>query len=189
MGNYDNIAVPVLGQKISVGTFGIPVRDAIRDLDARMSLREAAELLPANVSQYGNGINVMVGGANVWTTMPSFPVSVVMTNPSSDFKLICNVFFGAWLQASVGDSRIGVALSGGLTVATPTLGPNQPTGWGLVPMTTQTTADQHMGFFQVEIPAGAAAVTFTAMGMRSNGTATANVNYPTIHVVPDRFSL
>jgi hypothetical protein len=46
-----------------------------------------------------------------------------------------------------------------------------------------------MGFFQITIPPGAAAVTLTAQGARSNGTATAQVNYPTIHVAPDRYTL
>lgn len=187
MGNYDNIAVPIPFQPISVGTYGVPVRDAVRDLDVRLSLREAAELLPANVSGYGNGINTIVGGAAAWTTMPSFPIALVMTNPSADFDLVVNVHFGAWMSASAGDVRMGIALSGGMTVTPPAPGVNNVAGWGLMPMTSQTTADQHMGFMQVVIPAGAAAVTFTAMGARSNGTANAQVNYPTINLVPDRF--
>ena len=188
MGTYDSlISVPVSSQKISVGTYGIPMRDAVLDLDRRLLLREAAEQLPANVSIYGNGINSLVGAANAWTAMPSFPAVVQMTNPSTDFSLVCNVFFGAWFSTSAGDVRMGIALSGGLTVATPAPGVNQPTGWGLFPHTSQTTADQHNGFMQVVIPPGAATVTFTAMGARSNGAATAQCNYPTIHVVPDRF--
>lgn len=188
MGTYDSlIAIPVQGQKVSSGAYGKPVRDAIIDLDRRLLLQEAASILPANVGAFGNGINTMVGAAAAYTTMPSFPVSVAMTNPSSDFDLVCNVFFGAWMQTSVGDVRMGITLSGGLTVSTPAPGANQPTGWGLFPLTASTTGDQHMGFMQVTIPAGAAAVTFTGVGARSNGTATAQINYPTINVVPDRF--
>jgi hypothetical protein len=190
MGTYDSlIATPVSSQPISVGAYGVPVRNAILDLDRRLSLREAAELLPANQSVYGNGINTMVGGANVWTAMPSFPAAVSITNPSTDFSLVCNVFFGAWMQTSAGDVRMGIALSGGVTVATPGPGTNQPTGWGLFPHTSSTTADQHMGFMQVTIPPGVAAVTFTAQGARSNATATVQINYPTVHVVPDRFTV
>jgi hypothetical protein len=187
MGNYDNIATPIDGQPASVGLFGVPVRDAIRDLDVRLSLREAAELLPANVGVFGNGINNLAGGAAAWTNLPSFPAVVAMTNPSADFDLVCNVYFGCWMQTSAGDVRMGIVLSGGVTVSPPAPGVNNVTGWGLMPMTTQTTADQHMGFMQVVIPAGAAAVTFTAQGARSNGAAAAQVNYPTINVVPDRF--
>lgn len=188
MGTYDSlIAVPVQGQKVSSGAYGIPMRNAILDLDRRLLLREAAEVLPANVGSYGNGVNTMVGGASVWTAMPSFPVSVVMTNPSPDFDLVCNVFFGAWMSTSAGDVRMGIVLSGGLTVSPPAPGVNNVTGWGLMAYTFSTTSDQHMGFMQVTIPAGAAAVTFTAQGSRSNGAATAQINYPTINVVPDRF--
>jgi hypothetical protein len=41
MGTYDNIIVPVTGQPVSVGLFGVPVRDAIRDLDVRVGALEA----------------------------------------------------------------------------------------------------------------------------------------------------
>jgi hypothetical protein len=37
MGNYDSIGVPVKGQRVSSGAFGIKVRDAIIDLDRRVS--------------------------------------------------------------------------------------------------------------------------------------------------------
>lgn len=188
MGNYDSlIAVPVPGQPISVGTYGVPVRNAILDLDARMSIREAAEMLPANQSASGGGTNNVTAAVNVWQDLTSAPASVSMTNPSADFDLVVNVHFGAWMSASAGDVRMGLVLSGGLTVATPGPGVNNVIGWGLLPMTSQTTTDQHMGFMQVTIPAGAAAVTFKAWGLRTNGAATAQVNYPSINLVPDRF--
>lgn len=37
MGNYDNIIVPIGGQPASSSQFGVPVRDAIRNLDVRVS--------------------------------------------------------------------------------------------------------------------------------------------------------
>lgn len=37
MGKYDDIALPVKGQRISSGAFGIKVVNAIKDLDARVS--------------------------------------------------------------------------------------------------------------------------------------------------------
>jgi hypothetical protein len=37
MGNYDNIQVPVSRRKASASQFAIPVRDAIRDIDERIS--------------------------------------------------------------------------------------------------------------------------------------------------------
>lgn len=41
MGNYDNIQVPVKGQPISSGGFGIPVRNAILAMDLRISALES----------------------------------------------------------------------------------------------------------------------------------------------------
>lgn len=190
MGSYDDIAIPIPGQKISVGTFGVPVRNAIRNLDSRVSLREAAELLPANVTAFGNGNNTLAGAATVYTTLPTNPASAVMANPSTDFNLVVNVFFGCWMSVTSGDVRMGIALSGGLTISPPNNpGVNQPSGHGLYPFTQSTSLDQHMGFMQVTIPPNVAAVTFTAQGSRSIGTATAQVNYPSINLVPDRFTL
>ncbi len=188
MGTYDSlIAVPVQGQKASSGAYGIPVRNAILDLDRRLLLREAAEMLPANVSASGGGVNSVTAAVNVWQVLSSFPAAATISNPSSEFDLVVNVHFGAWMNTSAGDVRMGLVLSGGLTVSTPGPGANQPIGWGLFPTTSQTTVDQHAGFMQAVIPAGAAAVTFTAYGLRSNGAATAQVNYPSINLVPDRF--
>jgi hypothetical protein len=189
MADYDDIVIPVQGQPISSASFGKKVRDYIIDLGARMSIREAAELLPASIGVTGGGVNTLAGGANVYTTFPSFPVSAIMTNPSTTFKLVVNVFFGCWMQTSAGDVRMGIALSGGLTISSPTIGANQPSGHGNYPFTQSTTSDQHMGFMQVTIPPSVAAVTFTGMGARSNAAATANVNYPTINIVPDRYTL
>lgn len=38
MGNYDSIGIPISGQPISSGNYGVKVRDAIIDLDARVSV-------------------------------------------------------------------------------------------------------------------------------------------------------
>jgi len=37
MGSYDDILVPTSGQPVSVSQFGVPVRDAIQDLDVRLA--------------------------------------------------------------------------------------------------------------------------------------------------------
>lgn len=42
MGAYDSIAIPVKGQPISSGAYGIPVRDAILDLDRRVSASDSS---------------------------------------------------------------------------------------------------------------------------------------------------
>ncbi len=193
MGTYDSIAVPVDGQKISVDTYGIPVRDAIRDLDIRMSLREAAELLPESVSAANmtNTTGTFSGTAATFSALTVNPISCIMTNPSTIFDLVCNVYFGAWMNvASAAQVRLGVLLTGGVS-AGPNSGfgvPNQPVGAGLSPQSSSANLDQHVGFFQCIIPAGAAAVTFAIHGYRSSAVATV-IQYPTIYVVPDRYQL
>jgi hypothetical protein len=187
MGNYDGIQVPVQGLPISSTQYGIKVRDAIIDIDQRMRIMEANLNLPASVSVQGFGTNTLASAANTWANLPTTPAVVAFTNPSTDFDLVVDVYYGAWLSVSTGDVRAGVALSGGVT-ATPNPGAaNQPVGWGLFPLTTLSTSDQHMGFFQVIIPKSVAAVTFTMQGWRSSGAATAQVNYGSIYVVPRKY--
>jgi hypothetical protein len=41
MGSYDNIVLPVSGQPISSGQFGVPVKAAINDIDTRLGGLEA----------------------------------------------------------------------------------------------------------------------------------------------------
>jgi hypothetical protein len=194
MGNYDAlIGVPVSGQPISVGAYGIPVRDAIIHMDERVSIREAATELPASASIANNGASgTWTAGAGVWATLPSNPISLAYTNPSTVFNLVCNVSYGAWIRSATAgtQARFGLALSGGLTVATPAAGvANQPVGWGLFPTNGgNASLSQHMGFFQMIIPPSVAAVTLTAMGYRSAAN-TVEFLYPTIHVVPDRYEL
>jgi hypothetical protein len=193
-GLYDAlIGVPVPGQPISAGAYGIPVRDAIIDLDTRVGIREAAEQLPASVSNANNGASgTWTAGAGIWAVLPTNPLSVAFTNPSTVFNLVCNVFYGAWIRSATAgtQARFGIALSGGVTVATPAAGvANQPVGWGLFPTNGgNPNLEQHMGFFQMVIPAGAAAVTLTAQGYRSAAN-TVEFAYPTIAVVPDRYEL
>jgi hypothetical protein len=191
MGAYDTIGIPVGGQKVSTAQFGIKVRDAIIDLDARMALRESAELLPAPVSATGGTPNSVTAATNVWQTLSPNGASVVMTNPSATFDLVCLVFFGGWMAIASGgtrDVRMGLNITGGVT-SDPDPGPNSPVGYGLLPLTSNIDAQQGMGMFQLEIPAGAGAVTLTAQGRRSNSANAATINYPAINVIPIRYDV
>jgi hypothetical protein len=188
MGNYDSIGIPVQGQPISSSQYGIRVRDAVVDLDRRVSLLEASQILPDNVSAASSTSGISISWTlGTWQDLPS-GVNASITNPSADFELVVNVYFGCWIAAGT-QGRLGLRLSGGITLATPNVGvANQPAGWGLFPVTTQASDDQHMGFMQVVIPPGVAAVTFTAMGYRSAASAV-TMSFPTIHLVPDRYQL
>lgn len=192
MGLYDSsIVVPVAGQPISVGSYGIPVRDAILDLDERLGVREAAEALPASLNVQGNGVNSLTNTINAWQTLTANPASLVVTNPSSVFNLVCMVYFGGWMQVGAGgggDLRMGINVTGGVT-SDPDPGANSPVGYGLMPLVSSLTVEQKMGMFELIIPAGAAAVTLTAQGRRtSNASTTAcQINYPAINVIPWRY--
>jgi hypothetical protein len=181
------IGLPIQGQPISSGNYGIKVRDAINDLDLRVAQIEASQILPLSVRNTGS-TNVFAGAANVWANLPTNPwPTTQMTNPSVDFDLYCLVNFGAWLQNNTGSLRMGVLVSGGVT-AGPDPGANSVAGWGMMPLeSTAGLQSQHAGAFSIIIPAGAAAVTFTAQAQRSVASGVQNVNYPTIEVTPIRF--
>lgn len=188
MADYDDIVVPVQGQPISSSGFGNKVRDYIIDLGVRMGIREAAEELPAPWSAAGGNGNSVTAAINTWQTLTPNGVSLVVTNPSIQFDLVCMVYFGAWMQiATAGSVRFGLNITGGVT-SDPDPGANSPVGFGLMPLTSAANSQQCTGLFQMTIPAGAAAVTLTGQGFRSIANA-ASVNYPAINVVPQQYRL
>lgn len=192
MGTYDAlIQTPTQGQPISSAGYGIPVREAVIDLDRRLLIREANEaLLPDPVSASGNGTNAVTWAASTWQVLPSNNAVAVITNPSLDFDLLCQVFFGAWIlvgPSGSGDVRFGLNVTGGV-VSGPGVGSNAPASWGMLPTTTMLTSNQRMGYFTLRIPAAAAAVTLTGYGQRSSATGgNQQINYPTIDIMPTRF--
>jgi hypothetical protein len=193
MGLYDGIQVPVSGQPASASLYGIAVRNAIIDIDARLSIVEQLTAqLPAPVKIFGNGTNTLVGTINTWTNLPTTTFTVNMTNPSAVFDMWCEVKIGAWLSAPTGpgSTRMSVAVSGGVT-AIEDPNPTSVVGYGLLPMETSNDANprQHAGGFSIKIPAGSATVVFTPRGMRTTTTGTAALNYPTMEVTPIRFTL
>jgi hypothetical protein len=188
MGTYDGIAAPISGQPMSVGMYGIPMRDAVRDLDVRVALLEAAQILPIAVRGSASGTNTLTPAINVWTNLPTNTWGTVqMTNPSTEFDLMCLVSFGAWMNNTAGSLRFGVLLTGGVS-AGPDPSTNSVAGFGMMPLEgANSQSVQHAGSFSLIIPAGAAAVTFTGQGQRSVASGTQNINYPTIEVTPIRF--
>ena len=182
MGNYDNIQVPTGAQPISASQFGVPVRDAIIKLDARVT---DIEDVPAAVADAGAGVNLITTAVNTWGDLPSFAPSVSMTNPSPTRNLICMVSFGAWMQCGAGTLRIGFAVSGGLTLSSGVGAGSGPIGWGEIPLTSTNASEQKFSMCTVTIPASGNPVpaVFKIQAYRS-ATGTHNVNYPTIRVTP-----
>jgi hypothetical protein len=190
MPDYDDIVIPVPEQPISSSLFGKKVRDYIIDLGIRMGIREAAEELPPAVKFAGNGTNLLTASAGVWQNLPTTPASVVITNPSTTFRLVCMVFFGAWMQTNVGNVRASINVTGGVT-SDPDPGDNSVAGFGMMPLTSSATPHNQVGVFQLDIPPGAAAVTLTMQGQRSTAAGGTNmaINYPTINVMPQRYEI
>ncbi len=185
---YEDIAIPTPLQPASAGMFGLKVRSSILDIDARLRLLEGSLSLPPPVKVAPDGSNAISAAANIWQNLPTTPTSVAITNPSSIFEMLCHVFFGAWLQTSAGAVNYSIDVSGGV-VSDPTPGDNSPAGWGMLPTSTSVNRQQSMGYFLLVIPPSVAAVTLTGQGLRTNGSATASVSYPTIHCTPFRYQL
>lgn len=187
MGLYDGIQIPVQGQPISSGGYGIPARNAILDLDARVARVEANNVLPAPVNAFGNGTNQITAAINTWQTLATANAVANITNPSDTFQLRCLVFFGAWMTTSGGAVRMGLNVTGGVT-SDPEIGANSPLGYGLTPQSTNANSSGNMGVFQLVIPPNVATVTLTAQGHRT-ASSTQFVNYPTIEIIPFRYEL
>jgi hypothetical protein len=187
MGAYDSlIQVPVPGQAISVSQYGVPVRDAILDIDDR--LEEATYELPNEQTGYGAGANTIVSGANVWADLPTFPSAGSITNPHPSREMLCTVTYGAWLGATTGGVRIFPVFSGAVTLAGGSLGTgNGPEGWGEVPLSS-LLAGTESGFAASTVTVPAAGVlNFKIQALRSIASGTQQVNYATIRVNPLRY--
>lgn len=185
------ITLPIQGQPISSSGFGIPVKNAIENLDARLTIREALENIPDDVVATIAGTIAIT--ATSAATLPSpGPLSVAFTNPSSEFDLVVDLSFSAWMSCGTSTSvQAGVAASGGMTwnynqfnVGGPIANSDNLFSAGAVTM-------QQKSGYPVRIPAGAAAVTFTVQAFRSGGTTTTlpSYNYPTLRITPRAYVL
>lgn len=188
MGNYDNIQVPPPNGPISASQYGVRVRDAIIDLDTRVSIREAAEMLP-DVS--ANSINNVISvTSTAFTDLPSpGPLNLAVTNPSADFDLVVLISYSAWMNATASDCRGGLAASGGLSFTPNSFG----TGGAITNSDNLFTASpntsmQH-NMLPVVIPAGAATVTFKLWAMRGAASGAQAFNYPILRATPLRFQV
>ncbi len=144
--------------------------------------------LPAGINLGGVGSNVIT--SLTFAALPSSPLSGSITNPSSVYNLECDVTFGAWVAAGVSTIQLqgGVALSGGMSVAADALGSGGPVATGQLILTQNVDPHSAQSGFQVIIPAGAAAVTFTVQAKRTGVNAAQFIyNAPYLQVQPRRF--
>jgi hypothetical protein len=124
--------------------------------------------------------------ATSWAVLPSNPVTVSITNPHPDADMLCLVTYGAWMSATASDVRLALDISGALSVP-PGVGGGGAKGWGQVPMTSVSTAQQFSASFPVALPPGT--TTFKAYAYRPAASGTQAVNYPVIDVTPQRYVL
>ena len=142
--------------------------------------------LPDPVLAYGNGTNSLTSSAGVFAVLPTTTCTASITNPHPTAPMLTLVSFGAWCSmATSGDVRLGLDVSGALTVAA---GLNSLTtqGWGEVPFANVSQYSQLHSTITVSLPAGS--TTFKVYGYRSAAN-TATVNYPTLRLVPIRYVL
>ena len=139
---------------------------------------------PAGATAGGAGTNTVT--ATSWAVLPTNTVTVAITNPHPSADMLCWVSYGAWMSASASDVRMGLDVSGSVTIP-PGIGSGGPRGWGQILQATAATSQQFSGGCTVVVPPGTA--TFKAYAYRSAASGTQAVNYPTLDVVPVRYLL
>lgn len=142
--------------------------------------------LPDAVSAHGNGSNTLstIG----WGALPTTPVSASILNPHPSATMLCLISYGAWLSSSTtNDVRIGLDVSGALTIA-PGVGGGAALNWGEIPTLYGIAANQSkQATIPLELPPGT--TTFKVYGWKTSGsTGNQVVSYPTLRIVPVRFS-
>lgn len=132
------------------------------------------------------GVNISAGAG----TFGSIGISAAITNPSSVYKMIVDVQFNTFLQLTgTGFVHVGVAASGGMTFAANAYGSGGAIQQGDNIILPAPASGTGMGQISVEIPAGAATVTFTIWAMRTVADGVKGVNTSVIRVKPRRFKL
>lgn len=157
-----------------------------------MTLRKGAKVdvldfdLPDPVGAAAGGAGTNTVTATSWAVLPTNTVTVAITNPHPSADMVCLVDFGAWMSASASDVRVGVDISGALTVP-PGIGSGGPRGWGMIPQTSTATNAQYSAAFPVTLPPGT--TTFKLYAYRTAASGTQQVNYAVIEVMPVRYAL
>lgn len=142
---------------------------------------------PDVVTAFGNGTNTITSAT--FAVMPSTTCTASITNPHPSADMLCQVSYGAWMNASAGDVRLSVDISGAVTIAAG-IGGGAAIGWGEIPIVslptgaTNSGSQQRSAMVTVELPPGT--TTFKAYGLRT-GAGTTQINYPTIRLEPVQY--
>ena len=142
-------------------------------------------VLPDPLAGHGNGDNTIT--ATSWTVLPSFPVTLTLSNPHPTLNMLVDVRYGAWLSASANAVRIGIDITGSVTLS-PGVGAGGASGWGEIPATGTSTLTQSSGSFTIKLPPSATAATFRVHAYRDSATGTQLVRFPTLRLIPLRYT-
>ncbi len=174
-------------------SLGLPYPASTDDPDVPADIQALADALntilnvPAPQAVGGAGANTIT--SLTMAALPTTPISLVVTNPSSVYNLEVDITFGAWVAS--GNTSVqcqaGVAASGGMTFAADSIGGGGPVAQGQLILTQNVDAHSAESGFQVIIPAGAAAVTFAVQARRSSALGTQIFNQPFLRAQPRRF--
>jgi hypothetical protein len=117
--------------------------------------------------------------------LPTYPVSLTYTNPSSVYDLIVDVSLSAWLSVTANNVQAYVVASGGVSFgSTPAANGIADFGERLI---TSGPSTQCSTSFPVKIPAGAATVTFAVNAFRGAASGAQLVSYSVLRVRARRF--
>lgn len=144
--------------------------------------------LPDDIAGFVNSTISITATAHATLPSPG-PLSVSITNPSSEYDMEVDVEFSGWVTVGATSTSltVGVAGSGGMTWGASSFGSGGPIANSDNIFYNGTVFVQGRGGYPIVIPAGASAVTLTMNAFRSNTGASANVNYPTLRAKPRRF--
>ncbi len=184
MGTTSNFALPYPD---STDAPNIPA-----DLQALADKVDLMLSLPDPIGLGGSGSNTIT--LTTFSALPTTPISTSVTNPSSTHDMLVLVGISAYMASTSAatECQAALAASGGLSITAGSTGGNGILALGENLMTTYgslSNAQQFSQIIPVIIPAGAAAVTFSLFGRRSNTSNACYILQPAIRAIPIRFMI
>lgn len=176
--------------------WGIPYPESTDDVILWTKLQAMAEAIdtiltiPDPVSNGANGSNTITSTS--YAALPTTPISVSITNPSSVYRLLVDVRISAWMASTVTTVELTASVngSGGMTFAAGSTGNGHAVAQSENLLTTLgSTAQQYASSVPIIIPAGAAAVTLAMYAKRNSASGTQSLLQPVIRAIPMRFML
>jgi len=173
----------------ALGTGGKGITVTVNDPSDLITIDQTT--MPDPVNANGAGTNLFTGGtANVWVNLPTNPCTGSITNPSSTYKLICQITLGVWL-VTPGTTNIRAGINWTGTDASspdPGGGALSPPSNGFVPLTgVGSLTISFQSTWCVKMSASAVN-NFTVQAQFDNTAGTKQVNYAGVQITPLRYT-